>query len=77
MNSPLKKKLRNWLVICAVVFLVDFVVQVLAHILKIEINSSGPAITAGLAIWFALEGEEKFKKMTQKQREKDDEAKWD
>lgn len=48
----------------------------MANILKIEINSSGPAITAGLAIWFALEGEEKFKKMTQKQREKDEEAKW-
>lgn len=77
MNSALKQKLRNWLVIFTAVFLVDFVVQVVARILKIEINSSGPAIAAGLSIWFVLEGGAKIKKMTQKQGKKDDDGKWD
>ena len=77
MNSALKQKLRNWLVIYAVMTVVIVVVEIVSHLFKLDINSFGPGFVAGGSVWYALEGEKKFAEFSRKKsKQGSDETKW-
>lgn len=83
MNSGLKRKLRNWLLITLAITVVTVVIQLLNRLVGMQINSSGFAIVVGLSVWFALEGEQKLAEMKrkaemkQKRGQKDSGETWD